>query len=337
MDPKPSAVNELNGPPSAGIPGLSKRRLALLAGAAAVIGIAVAVVVWLTAGSSSKPVPKAVPLSGLPPALVKLPGKVTPDPQDPVAVAKAAREALPAGDVRVRVAELMAADTMARRQQTIAALRKLPQDALPVGLALGIAQFWAGDVKPAVTTLERVKHADMYGFYGTEADNLLNYKEAPGYPSYTLAGTSPKGSLASLRAAVKRHPTDSNAWLNLAWKLQTVDRSAAIVAAQRAESLAPGAVSPIVAANVLGFNKENTAPSMGNLMTLANSHPTNDEIRFHVGLLFFWLRDRQDTIAQMRQVISNHPHGPYSAVARVFITCLDNPTGGACTKLKAGG
>ncbi len=60
MDPKPSAVNELNGPPSAGIPGLSKRRLALLAGAAVVIGIAVAGVVWLTAGSSSKPVPEAI-------------------------------------------------------------------------------------------------------------------------------------------------------------------------------------------------------------------------------------------------------------------------------------
>jgi hypothetical protein len=39
----------------------------------------------------------------------------------------------------------------------------------------------------------------------------------------------------------------------------------------------------------------------------------------------------------MRQVLANHPHGPYSAVANVFITCLDNPTGGACTKLKAGG
>jgi hypothetical protein len=228
MDPNPSAFNELNGPPTAGIPGLSKRRLALLAGAAVVIGITVAGVVWLTAGSSSKPVPKATPLSGLPPAVVELPGTASPDPQDPAAVAKAARRVLPAGDVRVRVAELMAADTMARRQQTITALKQLPQDSLPVGLALGIAQFWAGDVKPAVATLERVKHANMYGFYGTEADNLLNYKEAPGYPSYTLAGTSPKGSLATLRAAVKAHPTDSNAWLNLAWKLQNVNRAAAI-------------------------------------------------------------------------------------------------------------
>jgi tetratricopeptide (TPR) repeat protein len=311
--------------------------LALLAGAAVVIGIAVAGVVWLTAGSTSKPVPKATPLSGLPPAVVKLPATVTPDPQDPAAVARAARKVLPAGDVRVRVAELMAADTMAHRQQTIAALRKLPQDSLPVGLALGIAQFWAGDVKPAVATLERVKHANMYGFYGTEADNLLNYREAPGYPSYTLAGASPKGSLATLRAVVKRHPTDSNAWLNLAWKLQTVNRAAAIAAAQRAESLAPGAVSPIVATNVLGFDKEDTATSLGNLMTLVRSHPTNDEIRFHVGLLFFWLRDRQDTIAQMRQVIANHPHGPYSAVAKVFITCLDDPNGTACSKLKANG
>ena len=76
---------------------------------------------------------------------------------------------------------------------------------------------------------------------------------------------------------------------------------------------------------MLGFDKENTATSLGNLMTLAQAHPRNSEIRFHVGLLFFWLKDRQDTIAQMRQVLANDPHGPYSAVAKVFIACLDNP------------
>ena len=85
---------------------------------------------------------------------------------------------------------------------------------------------------------------------------------------------------------------------------------------------------------MLGFDKENTATSLGNLMTLAQAHPRNAEIRFHVGLLFFWLKDRQDTIAQMRQVLANDPHGPYSAVAKVFIACLDNPNGAACTKLQ---
>ena len=334
MDPKPSAVNELNGPPGTGIPGLSRRRLLVLVGVAAVAGLAVAGVVWMTAGSDTKATPVAQPLSGLPPAVIKLPGGTTADPQDPAAVAKAARTLLPAGDVRIRVAELMAADTMARRQQTIDALKRLPQDSLAVGLALGIAQFWAGQVKPAVATLERVKHADMYGYYGTEADNLLNYKEFPGYPSYTLAGNAPKGTLAQLQAAVKQHPDDATAWLNLAWKLQATDRAKAIAAAQRAQSLAPGAIAPAVASNVLGFDKENTATSLGNLMTLAQAHPRNAEIRFHVGLLFFWLKDRQDTIAQMRQVLANDPHGPYSAVAKVFIACLDNPNGAACTKLQ---
>ena len=66
MDPKPSAVNELNGPPGTGIPGLSRRRLLVLVGAAAVAGMAVAGVVWMTAGSDTKATPVAQPLSGLP-------------------------------------------------------------------------------------------------------------------------------------------------------------------------------------------------------------------------------------------------------------------------------
>ena len=199
MDPKPSAVNELNGPPSAGIPGLSKRRLALLAGAAAVIGIAVAVVVWLTTGSSSKPVAEGGPAEWIATGAGEASREGNARPAGSRGSGQGrARSASPAGDVRVRVAELLATDTMARRQQTIAALRKLPQDALPVGLALGDRPVLGRDVKPAVTSLERVKHADMYGFYGTEADNLLNFKEAPRIPELHAAATrSPKGSLAS--------------------------------------------------------------------------------------------------------------------------------------------
>ena len=50
--------------------------------------------------------------------------------------------------------------------------------------------------------------------------------------------------------------------------------------------------------------------SLENLMTLAaGPAPENPEMRFHVGLLFFWLKDSQDAPAQLRQVRGRRPHG----------------------------
>jgi hypothetical protein len=336
MDPKPTAVNELNGPAGAGIPGVSRRRLLIIAGVAALVGVVVAAVVLLTSGSSTKASVNTRPLKGIPLVVVQLPMAHPPSAQSSAAVVAAAKRVLPPGDVRIKVAELMAADTPARREQTIAALEQLPQDSLPVGMALGIAQLWAGDVKSSVATLEKVKHADMYGWYGTQADNLLNYRVYPGYPSYVLGTKPPKGTRAQLEQAVKKHPSDAQAWLDLAWKIQTTDRAQAIVDARRAQNLNPAAIAPQVAANVLAFDKELPAKSLGSLMTLMQQHPKDAQIRFHAALLLFWMNQRSDTIAQMRQVVVDDPHGIYAQAARVFITCLSNPSGSACKSLQKG-
>ena len=93
------------------------------------VGIAVVAVVLLTSGSGSKAADTTRPLKGLPLSVIDLPGAKVPLASDPVAVAAAARRLLPAGDVRIKVADLLAADTMDRRESTIAGLQRLPQQA----------------------------------------------------------------------------------------------------------------------------------------------------------------------------------------------------------------
>jgi tetratricopeptide (TPR) repeat protein len=330
MDPNSSAVNDLNGPPSGGIPRISRNRVLILVGIAVAIGVVVAVIAWQSAGSESAADKNTKPLAGLPIAVIDLPGSNLPASNQPVAVAAAARRLLPAGDVRVQVAHLLATDTMSRRQATIDALQALPQSSVPVVMGLGVAQLWAGQVHPAVATFEKVKRMDPYGFYGTQADNLLNFRDYPGYPSYVLPGRPPNATLAQLKTAVKGHPADAQAWVNLAWKLQSTDRAAAIVAARRAQALAPASISAQVVASVLSFDKDNPTKALQGLMTTARAHPKNAQIAYHAGLLWFWMRDSSDAIGEMRQVIAEAPHSSYAKAAEVFVACLSDPNGAAC-------
>lgn len=336
MDPKPTAITDVNGAPSGGIPRISRTRVLILVGIALAIGAVVAVIAWQSAGSGTPTSATTKPLAGLPIAVIELPGANPPAQSHTAAVAAAAHRLLPAGDVRTRVADLLAHDTAARRQATIDALERLPQSSPAVVMGLGAAQLWAGQVHTAVATLERVKQMDPYGFYGTRADDLLNFREYPGYPQYTLPSKPPAQTLEQLQAAVKRHPADAQAWVRLAWKLQNTDRARAIVAARRAQALAPAAVSTQVAANVLSFDKDNPSQSMGSLMKVLRAHPTSAQVLYHAGLLFFWIRDPTDAVGEMRELVTQAPHSPYAAAARVFIACLGNPSGAACRKFQSG-
>jgi tetratricopeptide (TPR) repeat protein len=234
---------------------------------------------------------------------------------------------LPADDVRRQVAAIIRRDDDSRRQESIAALQALPQNEPAVGMALGLAQLWAGDTTAAATTLERVKRLDGYGYYGTNADNLLHLNEAPGYPPWLLTGAPRGASVAELKARTQARPRDADAWLALAAALENRDREAAIGAAKRALSLDPNDVSARIAATVLPFDKDNPGTALSGLMQILQSSPADDaEIRVHIGLVFFWMRDEQDAAAQFRQVLNDDPHGVYAQVAGVFTRCIDNPT-----------
>jgi hypothetical protein len=305
----------------------------ILAGVAVVIGAAVAgVVVWTSRGASAPVVAAthAKPLSGQPPVAVELPGPAL-RRFTPAVVLAAAEHRLPAGDVRIQVAQAMAQYLRRGPQATIAALRRLPQNQAAVAFNLGVAELWSGDLAAFETSLQSTRRLDPYGFYGSRADNLLyppfpapGATVLPGYPPYTSSLPHVVSSAAALRTVANRQPGDANAWLRLATALQRDHRPAAIAAARRALADDPNGVSPQVALAVLSFDKANPATSVGTLATLALRLPQNAEIRFHLGMLFFWILRKGDAASEFRQVVLGDPHGPYGRLAEVFSSCLTN-------------
>ncbi len=316
------------------IPG-GRRRAILVAAVAVVAGVAAVVAVLATRGGGDSPAKvTAKPLAGQPPLFLQLPGPAVNG--DDAAVYAAARARLPAGDVRIAIARAIAAYGPATRDRTVAALRRLPQSSPPVAFELGLAQLWSGHPFAAEASLHRVRRLDPYGYYGTKADNLLHLNEAPGYPPY-FPPFSLHGSLAVLRAAVAAHPTSAADQLALASRLERTDRLAALKVARIAAALAPTGVSEQVAVTVLGFSKDQPMTAISALGNLASQASTQDnaQVRFHLGLLYFWIRDSQDAAAQFTQVEQDAPESPYAQVAHVFGECLTSPA--ACRKIAAQG
>lgn len=313
-----------------------RRRLILVAVVALVAGgVAAAAVIATRGGGGGPETAAARPLSGRPPLVLELPGPAV--ARGNAAVYAAAQKRLLAGDVRLDVARAVMAYDPAHRGRTVAALERLPQDNPAVTFALGMAQLWAGQPKAAEATLERVKQLDPYGFYGTNADNILHInREVRGYPPY-FPPSAPRGSLKALRAKVAAHPTNAAAWLALAVRLERSDRLAAQKAAIKAAALDPNGVSEQVAKAILGFDKDRPMDSLQTLMTLTSQPGVqqNPEVRFHLGVLYFWLMDGQDAAAQFRQVVQDAPGSGYAQVAHVFEACIDDKA--ECTRLANGG
>ncbi len=333
MDPKSSALDSSNAAPAGGIPGWRRLRIAILVAVAVVIGGAVAgIVVWRSQGTSTPAaaLTRVKPLTGQPPIAVDLPGPALTH-TTPAGVLAAAIHRLPAGDVRIAVAKAMSGYLRNGPRVTIAALHRLPQRQASVAFNLGVAELWSGDVAGANTSLQLTRNLDAYGFYGSRADNLLyppfpahGAQVLPGYPPYTSPLPSTNTSVAALEKAAAGDPGNANDWLRLAVALEDTDRVAAIAAARRALADDPNGVSPQVAVAVLSFDKANHATAVGTVATLASRLPRNAEIRFNLGMLFFWILRKGDAASEFRQVVLDDPHGPYARFAGVFTSCLTN-------------
>jgi tetratricopeptide (TPR) repeat protein len=333
MDPNfPSATPNVSS--GGGIPA-GRRRLLFIAAVALVAGSVAAAAVIATRGPGTHHPPPAKLLGGSPPLVLELPGPAVKGGNG--AVYAAARRRLPAGDVRLAVARVILAYDPAQRARTVAALRRLPQQSPAVVFALGMAELWAGDPQTAERTLDEVKALNPYGFYGTNADNLLYLDtEVSGYPLY-FPPKSEQRSPAALRAAVHANPASAAAWLALGAGLERSDRLAALHAARRAVALDPAGVSEQVAVAVLGFSKGDPSKSVGALGNLASLTQTqqNPEVRFHLGLLFFWIKESQDAAGEFRQVQADAPGSTYAKIAHVFERCIDSPA--ACAALEKKG
>ncbi len=319
MDPNPSTGESLNVAPGPRIPGRNAR-VALVVAVAAVAGLVTGGIVLVTRGGDGGGAAPArtKPLTGTPPLVIDVGAKEL--------------RRLPADDLRRRVAAIMVRDDESRRAESIAALKALPQDEPVVSMGLGLAQLWAGDATAAQASLERAKALDPYGYYGTNADNLLHLNEAPGYPPWLTTDRPAGVSVADLRARTKAHPDDARAWLALAAALENRDRLGAIAAAKRAFDLDPGDPSARIAVTVLPFDKDKPGDALAGLMRVLQASPDADaEVRVHVGLVFFWMKDETDAAAQFRQVLTDDPHGIYAQVAGVFTKCIETPASCATT------
>jgi tetratricopeptide (TPR) repeat protein len=336
MDPKPSVTLSHNAGRRVRIPASRRARLGLLAGLAVVAGAGVAgAVAWSSHGGSSAPAVTGRPFTTPPPVAIRLPGAPV-SFDDAAAVLRAARARLPAGDPAIAVARIMAGYPR-DRTAAIAALQRLPQSQPVVTFNLGVARYWNGDLTGATRSFEATRRLDPYGFYGSRADGLLfRGQELPGYPPY-VSPVAQRAPLGTLQAAVRAHPGSAEAWLQLAAALGQSQRIGArldaIRAARRALALDPTGIDPRVAVAVLSFDKGNPAATMGLLGPMAANEPTNAEIRFHMGMVLFWIKQFDDAAAQMRQVLADAPGPPYAPVARVFERCLTSRT--SCDALTA--
>jgi hypothetical protein len=319
----------MNEPPPQHIPGRS-RRLVVLVCVALAIGLAAAAAVALTSrggGASAATAPaRCSPLRGSPPLNLQLPHPVR--GQGSEAIEHAAIEQLPSSDPRVGVARAIARYGSVGPAGTLAALGRLDQSQPVVGLYEGLTQLWAGKCSAAVELLRRVRSEDLYGYYGTIADNTLHTpQQRSDYPIYIPPDGTPHGTVTQMRALVRREPRDSGAWLGLAAAEQSAwlqshhapDRLAAQAAARRALQVDPTGVSPRVAAAVLTYDKDKPAATFSQLGPLVQQTSDPTEIRFHLGLLLYWLNDDTDAAAQWRQVVAASPSSIYGRTAAALM------------------
>jgi hypothetical protein len=331
MDPNSMPTLPVNEPPPEHIPGRRRRLLIVLAIALAV-GLAAAAGVLLAnsgggGGAATAAGGGCRALSGAPPLALQLPGGVA--PQGNQAVSRAAERLLAPGDARIGVARAMLAYPSAGGDATLRALHALDQTQPAVRLYEALTELWAGHCTQAVSALRRLRTSDMYGFYGTIADNTLH---APGqranYPIYLPPQGTPTGSLAHLQALVRAHPDQGSAWLGLAYAeqrqwlkhRQARYRLAAQAAARRALQADPTGVSPRVAVAVLTYDKDNPAASFSVLGPLVQQASDPTEIRFHLGELLYWLNQDTDAVAQWRQVVDDSPTSIYGRTAAALMS-----------------
>lgn len=324
MDPNFDPGTHPNDVHASGIPARAtrRRRIVIVVAVAVVAALGAAAAVALAMGSGSggeagSGPTTSKPLGGRPPVIVEIPGLA---PGAEVADVLKAAQRLPAADPRRGVARAMAGYEPADPGKAIAALKALPQTDPAVALNLGLAELWAGQTGAAEASLRRTRALDPYGFYGGRADDTLHPEQVRWYPPYFAPGVyDTSGSAAQVRARAEAHPDQSDGWMALALKLEGDDRSGAIEAARKAVQADPTGVSPRVALAVLSYAKDRPAGAMGALSQLQQLDERNVEVRFHRGLLLFWLRLNDDALAEFKQVVADDPSGPYAKLAGAFV------------------
>jgi len=203
-------------------------------------------------------------------------------------------------------------------------------------LHLGFAKLWTGHAEAAGAAWEKAVRAQPDSAAAQRADDVLHPKFPAGQPFFvpsfaspaSLSRFSPPRQLAALER--KAHGHDVRAKLLYGVALQRLGHR---ISARReydaAARLAPGDPEARVAAAVVRFDKSRPAAAFSRLGPLTQRFPRAQTVRFHLGLLLFWLARVQPGAVdegkrQLRLAREMAPASRLGREAKQYLAGLEN-------------
>jgi tetratricopeptide (TPR) repeat protein len=207
-----------------------------------------------------------------------------------------------------------------------------PRDAR-VLLHLGFAHLWAGRDDDAVDDWRRAARVEPDSPSAGVAEDLLHPNFPRGRPLFVPNAPNPPGIVrlappAQLAELARRaRAPDVRAKLRYGVALQRLGRR---LSAQRqfdaAARLAPNDPEAQVAAAVVRFDKARPSAAFARLGPLSRRFPQAQSVRFHLGLLLFWLaRVEENAVAEGTQQLRRaRDMGPETTLGREAKRLLDS-------------
>ena len=320
-------------------------RVVVIVATAAVLtaGATVAVAVITANGGGGKRAPSGS-LSGTPPLVLDLGVRDDSEARDLRRAARAYGRKQRAAAARIfaryeSIEAQVGAALSAWPDDSLARLERLasrhPKSSF-VLLHLGFAKLWTGHAEAAGAAWEKAVRAQPDSAAAQRADDVLHPKFPAGQPFFvpsfaspaSLSRFSPPRQLAALER--KAHGHDVRAKLLYGVALQRLGHR---ISARReydaAARLAPGDPEARVAAAVVRFDKSRPAAAFSSLGPLTQRFPRAQTVRFHLGLLLFWLARVQPGAVdegkrQLRLAREMVPASRLGREAKQYLASLEN-------------
>jgi tetratricopeptide (TPR) repeat protein len=321
-----------------------RRVLVIVVAAAAVAAGATVALAMITANDEGGKKGASKPFSGAPPLVFDLGVRNDREARalrrgerlyDRKQRAAAARVFVRYDSVEAQLGAALAAwpdDSLARLERLST---RYPKSSL-ILLHLGYARLWAGRSDAAGAAWEEAARAEPDSAAAQRADDALHPKFPAGQPFFvpsfappaTLGRLSPPQQLAQLERRARGRDVRAKLLYGLA-----LQRLGHRISARReydaAARLAPGDPEARVAAAVARFDKSRPAAAFSRLGPLSRRFPRAPTVRFHLGLLLFWLAGVQpgaveEAKRQLRLAQDLAPGSSLAREARQLLRGLEN-------------
>jgi tetratricopeptide (TPR) repeat protein len=320
------------------------RVLVIVAAAAALAAGATVAVAVITANDEGGKKTPTRPLSGRPPLVLDLGVRDDSEARDLRRAARAYGRRQRAASARIfarydSVEAQVGAAFAAWPDDSLARLERLasrhPKSSF-VLLHLGFARLWTGHADAAGSAWEDAVRAEPDSAAAQRADDVLHPKFPAGQPFFVPSFASP-ASLSRLSpprqlAALERRARGRDVRAKLLYGV-ALQRLGHRISARReydaAASLAPGDPEARVAAAVVRFDKSAPAAAFSRLGPLTQRFPRAQTVRFHLGLLLFWLAKVQPGAVgegkrQLRLARDLAPDSRLGREAKQYLAGLEN-------------